>query len=88
MKCALEFSRLSKELSNAQFERGIALLNRVPVAYDKKNINPQKLLEKMYLDKKVADKNIRLVLVDKIGQCSVKTITDSLAIKKAFEVLQ
>lgn len=87
MKCALEFSHLKKELNNEHYTRGLALLEKVPIIYNKNNIHPEKLLERMYLDKKVADKNIRLVLVDKIGQCSVKTEIDTRLIKKAFEVL-
>jgi 3-dehydroquinate synthase len=87
MKCALHFSRLNREIDEEDYNRGMALLNRVPVQYDSSLINPQQLLNRMYLDKKVSDKVIRLMLVNKIGECRPVLVSDVELIKKAFEVL-
>jgi len=87
MKCALEYASLTKKISLDNYKRGMDLLNRVPIDYDKSEINLDKLLERMYVDKKVTNKNIRLVLVDKIGKYVIEKESDSSLIKKAFEVL-
>jgi len=87
MKCALEYSTLTKKITSADYTRGMDLLNRVHIDYDKSKIDPDKLLERMYIDKKVADKNIRLVLINKIGNCKIEKEADPLVIKKAFEIL-
>lgn len=88
MKCALQYSFLKKELSKEDYNRGMALLNRVPVVYDVSKINSEILLKRMYIDKKVADNNIRLVLVNKPGTCGIKNEGDPLIIKEAFSILQ
>lgn len=87
MKCALQYSLLIKGITEAVFEKGMGLLNRVPVEYNKANLNPEALLNRMYHDKKVSDKNIRLILIEKIGHCHLKEASDANLIKKAFEVL-
>ena len=87
MKCALQYASLTNKISADDYGRGMSLLDRVPVDYDKSQIDLDKLLDRMYVDKKVADKNIRLVLVDKIGHCSIIKESNSSIVKKAFEIL-
>jgi 3-dehydroquinate synthase len=87
MKCALNYAQLIKKMSIENYKRAISLLDRVPISYDKSKIKTDKLLERMYVDKKVVNENIRLILIDKIGSCKIEKGSDPALIKKAFEVL-
>ncbi|NOG47435.1 MAG: 3-dehydroquinate synthase [Calditrichaeota bacterium] len=87
MKCALEYSKNTGLMDIEEYTRGINLLERVPVKYDKNNIKIDALVERMFLDKKVVDKNIRLILVDQIGSYVIKDESELNQIRTAFEVL-
>jgi len=87
MKCALKYSQEIKILNTQDYKRGTDLLNRVPLNYDKNKLDIDKLVERMFLDKKVSNKKIRLVLVDKIGSYVIKEQSDINLIRAAFEIL-
>jgi 3-dehydroquinate synthase len=87
MKCALKYSKDIKILNDQDYIRGMDLLNRVPLKYDMRQIAIDKLVERMFQDKKVTNKNIRLILVEKIGSFVIKEQSDISFIKKAFDIL-
>jgi 3-dehydroquinate synthase len=87
MKSALVYARLRGMLDAASAERGMALLNRVPVVYDKSMINPERLTEFMSLDKKVKSGKVRLVLINEIGKNFIEESVDISAIKESFGIL-
>ncbi len=87
MKCALKYSKEINILSSKDYDRGMDLLNRVPLKYDQNKVDIDALIERLYLDKKVSNKNIRLILLDKIGSYVVKEQADAKIIKRAFEIL-
>jgi 3-dehydroquinate synthetase len=64
------------------------LLNRIPVKYDKSRIDSIKLTDFMFLDKKVKDGNIRLVLSPEIGSYRFETVDDIERIKPVWEILK
>ncbi len=86
MRCALHYARKRQLLQEADYRRGVALLRQVPVTFDARRINPQKLLQRMALDKKVKDGNIRLVLVSQIGSWLVEDKADEQLIRDAFTI--
>jgi 3-dehydroquinate synthase len=87
MKCALAYSKEIGLFGEAEYNRGMALLNRVPVKYDHKKIKIENLLNHMQLDKKVSNKNIRLILLETIGSFKIKEKSDTKTIKEAFRIL-
>ncbi len=88
MKCALEFAADSGFLSKQEQRRGMALLNRVPVKFDSSAVNPDRLVERMTLDKKVKDGKIRLVLIEQIGKYFFHSVEDKNLLKQAFGILK
>ena len=88
MKCALHFARLQGFLNKANYDRGLQLLNRMPIPFDAQQLNRERLVERMTLDKKVKGGKIRLVLIKAIGQHFFHTVEDVSLLKKAFEILE
>lgn len=88
MKCALHYSNAEGELPSSLFLRGMELLNRVPINIDKSRLDTDKLINRMYLDKKVSAKQIRVILLDKIGSYIIKNATDTDKIRQAFNILK
>ncbi|HID38487.1 MAG TPA: 3-dehydroquinate synthase [Calditrichaeota bacterium] len=87
MQCALHYQYLTKTLSENEYQRGMALLKRVPVSYDKTQLDINRLVDRMTLDKKVKDKKIRLILLEKIGRYRIDTVNNRDLLKKAFMIL-
>ena len=87
MQCALHYQRLTQTISDEDYNRGMALLKRVPISYPREKLNPARLVEHMTLDKKVKDKNIRLILLDKIGRYRIDTTRNKQLLEEAFRVL-
>ncbi|RQV96171.1 MAG: 3-dehydroquinate synthase [Calditrichaeota bacterium] len=88
IKCALQYQRLENSLSEEDYELGMRVLNRIPVFYDRSSINPEKLADRMLLDKKVKDGKIRLILLEKIGQYRIEPNGNREKIIKAFDILK
>ncbi|MCB9058868.1 MAG: 3-dehydroquinate synthase [Calditrichae bacterium] len=88
MKCALYYSKETGILKESEFKRGMDLLNRVPIELDREKLDENKLIERMYLDKKVAAKQIRVILLDRIGSYIIKNATDTDKIRQAFKILK
>ncbi|MBD3225035.1 MAG: 3-dehydroquinate synthase [Caldithrix sp.] len=87
MKCALHYSNRINILDDDAFQRGMALLDRVPVSLDKQKIDNRKLVERMLLDKKVKDGTVRLVLVRGIGQAVIEDASDLMRIGEAYNII-
>ena len=87
MQCALHYQYLTQTLSENEYQRGMALLKRVPVSYNKTRLDINRLVNHMTLDKKIKDKKIRLILLEKIGRYRIDTAEDPDVLKKAFMVL-
>lgn len=87
MKCALAYSAQRGCLSAEEFQRGIGILNRVPISYDKRWLNMDRLTDQMRLDKKIKDKKIRLILINRIGGYEIESSADWDGIRKAWEIL-
>ena len=87
MKCALQYALNQNMLAAPVFEKGIDLLNRIPIKYDPAMIDLSKLVERMTIDKKVKDGRIRLVLCPDIGKYRFEFADDLEALEKAFEIL-
>ncbi|MCD4691478.1 MAG: 3-dehydroquinate synthase [Calditrichales bacterium] len=87
MKCALAYAQQKNILENKEYRRGITLLNRIPVKYDRSQINPDRLVECMALDKKVKNKTIRLVLIEKIGKHWFDFVDNPADLKNAYDIL-
>ncbi|RMH63153.1 MAG: 3-dehydroquinate synthase [Calditrichaeota bacterium] len=87
MRCALWYAREEGFMNADDYARGMALLNRVPVAYDARRIDPEKLWQRMLLDKKVKGGAVRLILVDKPGVWRLHP-ADPQRVKMAFESLR
>lgn len=88
MKCALLYEKENGALSDDDYKRGLALLNRVPVEYDQSRIDAKKLTDYMFLDKKVKGGQIRLVLTPRIGSFRFETVGDVDKIRAVWEILQ
>lgn len=88
IKCALHYSHLQKRIDRQDYQRGIKLLDRIPIEYDKKILDPDALVAKMKLDKKVKDSQVRLVLSDRIGSYAFHSAQNDDELKKAFEILK
>ena len=87
MQCALRYAHGQNMLSTEDYQRAMALLKRIPIACDHSRLQIPQLIGRMYLDKKVRDGHIRLVLPDGIGQYRFESAADTNALEKAFEVL-
>ncbi len=88
MQSALEYGRLSGVTPASVCRRGESLLRHVPVYCRGGRINPDTLWTHMALDKKVRDKNIRLILTEKIGKVSVVEKADKETALQAFDILK
>ena len=88
MKCALSYENKYGALSDDEYKKSMNLLNRIPVEYDRERIDPQKLTDYMFLDKKVKHGRIRLVLTPKIGSYRFETVEDADKIKTVWEILK
>ena len=88
MQCALEYQRLAGTIADEDYRRGMALLKRVPISFPREQLNPDLLVEHMSLDKKVKDKNIRLILLEKIGRYAIEQSADINLLKEAFKIVQ
>jgi len=87
MKAALAYEYNAGRMAESEYQRGINLLNRIPLEYDKTLIDGDRLVERMTLDKKVKDGKIRLILVNKIGTCRIDFAENRQALKEAFKIL-
>jgi len=87
MKCALAYAGQQGILKSDSVQRGLNLLNRVPVSLDKTKLDIELLAEYMSLDKKVKSQQIRLILIREIGQYHIDEHADNKAIKNAFKIL-
>ncbi len=88
MRCALRFARNEGVLDGETLRRGQALLERIPVTYDPQQIDPEILTAHMFLDKKVKEGRIRLILIEAIGKYKILEKASEAAIKKAWEALR
>ncbi len=87
MKCALFYAVNKNYISQDDYQRGVNLLRRVPVALDKAMFNEQRLLERMTLDKKVQNDRIRLILLEKIGKHRIESEAETELLKKSLRIL-
>jgi len=87
MKCALQYAFNNHILNEVELNQSINLLNRIPISLDTEQLNIEKLIPRMTLDKKVKDGKIRLVLVDRIGNYRFENAEDLSEIEKAFKIL-
>ncbi len=87
MQCALQYNYREGNMSQEAFERGMALLRRVPIRFDRSKLNPERLVWRMAHDKKVRDRKIRLVLVDRIGSYRIAEADSEKKLREAFEIL-
>ena len=87
MKCALRYAAALGRLDEAGLRRGMALLERIPVAYDRSKIDPARLWQRMLIDKKVKDGAVRLILVDRPGHWFVEEARRE-EVETAFAVLR
>ncbi len=87
MKCALHYASALGRMDSGTFKRGMALLDRVRVDYDKSRIDPPTLWQRMRIDKKVKGGAVRLILVERPGQWFVEEADRGLA-EAAFEALK
>ncbi len=85
MQCALLYAKEAGRMDAEEYEQGMALLKQIPVTLPKENLNPQTLLEHMTRDKKVRDRNIRLILVEEIGKYKIEPAADTEHIKKTWQ---
>lgn len=85
MQCALLYTKESGQMPVDDFETGMKLLKSVPVAVDKVKLSSDHLLEHMTRDKKVKDKNIRLVLTEQIGTYKMEEQADKDLIQKTWQ---
>ncbi len=88
MRCALRFARNEGLLDEETLQRGQRLLQKVPVSYDSRQIDAEKLTEHMLLDKKVKEGKIRLILIETIGRYKIVEQAAPAAIRKAWEALR
>lgn len=84
MQCALYYAFKAGSMAKAQYEKGIALLNKVPISFDKTKTDSLALIKRMQLDKKVTNSKIRLILCDTIGHTYQENDPDHALIEAAF----
>jgi len=87
MQCALYYNRRQGALSEDDFQRGMQLLRRVPIHFDKSQLDAPKLVQRMAWDKKVHNRRIRLVLVDTIGSCRIAEAGEVQSLEEAFAAI-
>jgi len=87
MKCALSYAAAGGRLSSGDFERGLNLLNRIPIAYDKSRLDVKRLIGRMTLDKKVKDGQIRLVLCDRPGHFYLDNQAETSRLEEAWQIV-
>ena len=87
MKCALEYARLINLLPKEEYQRGMALLNRVPIPFESAVLDMNALVNRMALDKKVKHGKVRLVLIRKIGEYVFHSVDNTNLLRQAFEIL-
>lgn len=87
MQCALEYTRRVYGMKPDIYERGLRLLRRVPIPVQTSELNIERLIKRMSLDKKVKHKRIRLVLLDDLSNPRIEAVADESALVKAWEVL-
>jgi 3-dehydroquinate synthase len=87
MKCAFQYALNNKLVSVEEYNRSIALLNRIPILFNGKDLNLNTLIHRMTIDKKVKDGNIRLVLPDGIGNYRFQFAENFTELEKAFKIL-
>ena len=87
MKCAMQYALDQNMLTDSVFNKGVDLLNRIPIQYDPAMIDLSKLVDRMTIDKKVKDGRIRLVLCPDIGRYRFEFADDLNALEKAFRIL-
>jgi len=85
MQCALNFSKASGQMLQDDFDTGMKLLKRVPIRIDREKLRAEYLLEQMTHDKKVKDKQTRLVLLRGIGKYKIEDRADSQLILKTWK---
>ncbi len=85
MQCALLYAREAGRMETEEFDLGMELLQRVPVSIERSALNAEALFEHMTRDKKVRDKNIHLILVEKMGKYKIEQKADSELIKKTWQ---
>ena len=89
MICANYTANRLNILSGSEQQRIDDLINRLPVSLpsDQSLLETDNLLKVMYLDKKVRDGKLQLILADKIGHVSTHQIADEKLISESFEYL-
>ncbi len=87
MKCALSYAAEAGTLTSADFQRGLDLLNRIPISYDKSRLEIKRLIERMTLDKKVKDGQIRLVLSDRPGHFYLENQAEVRRLETAWQIV-
>ncbi len=85
MQCALLYAREAGRMKTEEFERGMEVLRQIPVPLQKNALNPDALLEHMTRDKKVHDKNIRLIIVEEIGTYKIDQTAGEEQIKTVWQ---
>ncbi len=85
MQCALLYARQTGRMEAEEFDLGMGLLRQAPISLKRESLNPAALLEHMTRDKKVRDKNIRLILVEEIGKYKIEQEADIEFIKKTWQ---
>ncbi len=88
MKCALEYARLIDLLAQEEYERGLALLNRVPIPFESAVLDVDALVTRMAVDKKVKQGKVRLVLIKRIGEYVFHSVDNTNLLRQAFEILK
>ncbi len=87
MKCAVSFEKQTGSISEPNYRRMLRLLDKVKIDFDRSKMDPDRLLKRIYHDKKVKNRRVRLILVDEPGQCRIETVDSDKRLKRAFEVL-
>ncbi len=88
MQCALEYGRLSGITDEDVCACGQALLQRIPISYDIQKIDARILYGHMALDKKVHDKNIRLILLESLGKVKIIENAQEKLVLQVFDLLK
>ena len=92
MACALRLSVIMKLLSKKEAEKCIGLIKKFNLPTKLKEIkglklSPKQILDKFYLDKKVKDGKIRLILCNGIGSATIQDILNERTLKNFFDEL-
>ena len=92
MACALRLSVIMKLFSKKEAEKCIGLIKKFNLPTKLKEIKGLKLstkqiLDKFYLDKKVKDGKIRLILCNGIGSATIQDILNERTLKNFFDEL-